>query len=114
MRAVSFQAAPLFNTDKGFRRTPGPRLSFRRRPKSGRRDGAQLESLDVSVLLAQYGHLVLEQNGVQSHLGVHQGHAAKPAGKFVHAGLPLGEVVGVCPARGSGGLQGRKTHRISH
>lgn len=57
-----------------------------------------LESLDVSVLLAQDGDLVFEQNGIQSHLRMHQGHRAKPASKCVHAGLPLGEVVGIRPA----------------
>lgn len=57
------------------------------------------EPLDVPVFLAEDGDLVLEQDGVQSHLGVDQRHGAKPAGELVHAGLPLGEVVRVGPAR---------------
>lgn len=69
-----------------------------------------LESLDVSVLLAQDGHLVFEQNGIQSHLRMHQRHPAKPAGECVHAGLPLGEVVGIRPAWRSWGL--RRTGRV--
>lgn len=66
------------------------------------------EPLDVPVLLTQDGDLVLEQDGVQPHLGVHQRHAAKPAGELVHAGLPLGEVVWIGPAGSSGRLVGRK------
>lgn len=58
------------------------------------------EPLDVPVFLAQDGDLVLEEDGVQPHLGVDQRHGAKPAGELVHAGLPLGKVVGVGPARG--------------
>lgn len=57
------------------------------------------EPLDVPVFLAEDGDLVLEQDGVQSHLGVDQRHGAKPAGELVHAGLPLGKVVRVGPAR---------------
>lgn len=56
------------------------------------------EPLDVPVFFAQDGDLVLEQHRVQPHLGVDQGHAAKPAGELVHARLPLGEVVRVSPA----------------
>lgn len=57
------------------------------------------EPLDVPVFLSQDRDLVLEQDGVKSHLGMDQRHAAKPAGELVHAGLPLSEVVGVGPAR---------------
>lgn len=63
------------------------------------------EPLDVPVFLAQDGDLVLEEDGVQPHLGVDQRHGAKPAGELVHAGLPLGKVVGVGPARGPGRLE---------
>ncbi len=67
-------------------------------PRSeGKGFSASSESLDVSVLFAQYRYLVLEQNGIQSHLRMDQGHGAKPAGKFVHARLPLGKVVRICP-----------------
>lgn len=64
------------------------------------------EPLDVPVFLAEDGDLVFEQDRVQSHLGVHQGHAAKPAGELVHAGLPLGKVVRVGPTRRPGRLLG--------
>lgn len=37
-----------------------------------------------------------------------QGHGAKPAGKLVHAGLTLGKVVRVGPARRPGTLGGGK------
>lgn len=57
------------------------------------------EPLDVPVFLAENGDLVLKQDGVQSHLGVDQWHGAKPAGELVHAGLPLGKVVRIGPAR---------------
>lgn len=59
------------------------------------------EPLNLPVFLAEDGDLVLKQNGVQSHLGVDQWHTAKPAGELVHAGLALGKVVRVRPARGS-------------
>lgn len=78
------------------------RVSFSHLPLRGiDRQGAPVlsEPLDVPVFLAEDGDLVLEQDGVQSHLGVDQRHGAKPAGELVHAGLPLGEVVGVGPAR---------------
>lgn len=71
------------------------------------------EPLDVPVFLTQDGDLVLEQDGVQPHLGVHQRHAAKPAGELVHAGLPLGEVVRISPAGRSRRLVGAKEGRIS-
>ncbi len=64
------------------------------------------EPLDLPVFLAEDGDLVLKQNGVKSHLGVDQWHAAKPAGELVHAGLALGKVVWVRPARGSRWLRG--------
>lgn len=72
------------------------------------RQGAPVwsEPLDLPVFLAEDGDLVLEQNRVQSHLGVDQWHAAKPAGELVHAGLALGKVVRVRPARGSRWLKG--------
>lgn len=57
------------------------------------------EPLDVPVFFAEDGDLVLEEHGVQPHLGVDERHGAKPAGELVHAGLPLGEVVRVGPAR---------------
>lgn len=78
----------------------GPLLNVRQGPP------VWSESLDLPVFLAEDGDLVLEQNGVQSHLRVNQRHAAKPAGELVHAGLSLGEVVRVCPARGSRRLRG--------
>lgn len=67
--------------------------------------------LDVPVLLPQDGNLVPEQHRVQSHLGVHQRHETKPAAKDVHAGLPLGEVVRVGPARNFGALVLEKQKR---
>lgn len=60
------------------------------------RPGAS-KPLDVSVFLPQDGDLVFEEHGVQPHLRVDQRHVAKPAGKRVHAALPLGEVVRVGP-----------------
>lgn len=80
LRRVSFSQLPLRGVDP----QGAPVLS---------------EPLDVPVFLAEDGDLVLEQDGVQSHLGVDQRHGAKPAGELVHAGLPLGEVVRVGPAR---------------
>lgn len=71
------------------------------------------EPLDVPVFLAQDGDLVLEEDGVQPHLGVDQRHGAKPAGELVHAGLPLGKVVGVGPARGPGRLEEGERERES-
>lgn len=62
------------------------------------------ESFNVSVLLPQDGDLVFKEDRVEPHLRVDQRHIAKPAGESVHAALPLGEVVGVGPARGPGGL----------
>lgn len=53
--------------------------------------------LQVFVLLAQDGHLVLEEHGVQAKLGVDQRHVAKPAGERVDALLPLVEVLRVGP-----------------
>lgn len=67
--------------------------------------------LDVPVFLPQDGNLVPEQHGVQSHLGVHQGHEPKPAAEDVHAGLPLGEVVRVGPPRHLGALGLQKQTR---
>lgn len=78
------------------------RVSISRLPLHGvSPEGAPVlsEPLDVPVFLAENGDLVLEQDGVQSHLGVDQRHGTKPAGKLVHAGLPLGKVVWICPAR---------------
>lgn len=72
------------------------------------------EPLDVPVFLAQNGDLVLEQDGVQSHLGVDQRHGAKPAGELVHAGLPLGEVVRIGPARSPRRLEDRGRILASH
>lgn len=66
------------------------------------------EPLDVPVFLAEDGDLVFEQDGVQSHLGVDQWHGAKPAGELVHAGLSLGEVVWIGPARSPWRLVGMK------
>lgn len=71
------------------------------------------EPLDVPVFLTQDGDLVLEQDGVQPHLGVHQRHAAKPAGELVHAGLPLSEVVRISPAGRPRRLVATKEGRIS-
>ena len=68
------------------------------------------QPLDVSVFLPQDGNLVPEQHGVQPHLGVHQGHEAQPVAEGVHAGLPLGEVVGVGPARRLGALRLEEKH----
>lgn len=65
------------------------------------------EPLDVPVFLAQDGDLVLEQDRVQSHLGVDQRHGAKPADELVHAGLPLGKVVWIGPAGSPRRLVGR-------
>lgn len=56
------------------------------------------ESFNVSVFLPQDGDLVFKEDRVEPHLRVDQRHIAKPAGKSVHAALPLGEVVGVGPA----------------
>ncbi|MEQ2180794.1 hypothetical protein GOODEAATRI_005001 [Goodea atripinnis] len=56
------------------------------------------EPLDVPIFFAEDGDLVLEKHRVQSHLGVDKRHGTKPAGKLVHAGLPLGEMVRVGPA----------------
>lgn len=53
--------------------------------------------LQVFVLLAQDGHLVLEEHGVQAKLGVDQRHVAKPVGEGVDALLPLVEVLRVGP-----------------
>lgn len=78
------------------------RVSLSRLPLRGvSPEGAPVlsEPLDVPVFLAENGDLVLEQDGVQSHLGVDQRHGAKPAGELVHAGLPLGKVVRIGPAR---------------
>lgn len=78
------------------------RVSLARLPLRGvSPEGAPVlsEPLDVPVFLAEDGDLVLEEDGVQSHLGVDQWHGAKPAGELVHAGLPLGEVVRIGPAR---------------
>lgn len=69
------------------------------------------EPLDVPVFLAEDGDLVLEQDGVQSHPGVDQRHGAKPAGELVHAGLPLGKVVGIGPAGSSRRLPGTGRER---
>lgn len=70
------------------------------------------EPLDVPVFLAEDGNLVLEQNRIQSHLGMDERHAAKPAGELVHAGLPLGKVVRIGPPgrprRLEGGLDTKK------
>lgn len=60
--------------------------------------------LDVPVLLPQDGNLVPEQNRVQPHLGVQQGHETQPVAEDVHAGLSLGEVVRVRPSRCLGAL----------
>lgn len=65
---------------------------------------ASSESFNVSVLLPQDGDLVFKEDRVEPHLRVDQRHIAKPAGKSVHAALPLGKVVGVGPARGPGRL----------
>lgn len=65
---------------------------------------AASESFNVSVLLPQDGDLVFKEDRVEPHLRVDQRHIAKPAGKSVHAALPLGKVVGVGPARGPGRL----------
>lgn len=54
-------------------------------------------SFHVLVLLAQDGHLIFEEDGVQAKLRVNQGHVAKPAGKGIDALLPLVEVLRVCP-----------------
>lgn len=70
------------------------------------------EPLDVPVFLTQDGDLVLEQDRVEPHLGVHQRHAAKPAGELVHAGLPLSEVVRISPAGGSRRLVGTEKGKI--
>lgn len=70
------------------------------------------EPLDVPVLLAEDGDLVLEQDGVQSHLRVDQRHGAKPAGELVHAGLSLGKVVGVGPARSPRRLKKKQRSRV--
>lgn len=96
---------PCWSSLTGFSGVFGCRFPSR---SQGRCFSALSESLDVSVLLAQYRYLVLEQNGVQSHLRMDQGHRAKPAGKFVHARLPLGKVVRVCPTRRPGRLQRRE------
>lgn len=57
--------------------------------------------------------MVFKEDRVEPHLRVDQRHVAKPAGKCIHAALPLGKVVGVGPAGCSGSLgrrrQGRKT-----
>lgn len=98
-------AYPCWSSLTGFWGVFGCRFPSR---SQGRCFSALSESLDVSVLLAQYRYLVLEQNGVQSHLRMDQGHRAKPAGKFVHARLPLGKVVRVCPTRRPGCLRRRE------
>lgn len=54
-------------------------------------------TFQVLVLLAQDRHLVLEEQGVQTELGVDQGHVAEPAGEAVHTLLPLGKVLWVGP-----------------
>lgn len=68
------------------------------------------QPLDVPVFLPQDGNLVPEQHGVQSHLGMHQGHETQPATEGIHAGLSLGKVVWVGPPRRLGAL-GTKTQR---
>lgn len=78
------------------------RVSLARLPLRGvSPEGAPVlsEPLDVPVFLAENGDLVLEQDRVQPHLRVDQRHGAKPAGELVHAGLPLGKVVRIGPAR---------------
>lgn len=75
------------------------RVSFPLRRVSPEGAAVLSEPLDVPVFLAEDRDLVLKQDGVQSHLGMDQWHGAKPAGELVHAGLPLGEVVWVSPAR---------------
>lgn len=82
-----------------FRRVSLSRLPLRRVSPQGA--PVLSEPLNVPVFLAEDGDLVLEQDGVQSHLGVDQWHGAKPAGELVHAGLPLGKVVRIRPARRS-------------
>lgn len=57
------------------------------------------QPLNVPVFLPQDGNLVPEQHRVQPHLGVHQRHETQPVTEGVHAGLSLGEVVGVGPPR---------------
>lgn len=87
------------------------RVSLSRLPLRGvSPEGAPVlsEPLDVPVFLAEDGDLILEQDGVQPHLGMDQRHGAKPAGELVHAGLPLGEVVRVGPARSPRRLGGRQ------
>lgn len=82
---------------------PPPRsVFFLSRERGG---SERLQPLDVPVLLPQYGHLVFKQDRVQPHLRVDQGHRAKPAGKLVHAGLTLGKMVRVGPARCPGALE---------
>lgn len=78
------------------------RVSLSRLPLRGvSPEGASVlsEPLNVPVFLAEDGDLVLKQDRVQSHLWVDQRHGAKPAGELVHAGLSLGKVVWIGPAR---------------
>lgn len=101
---VSFARVLKGKRSRGLvRRGPPALRRVSRGPLLNVRQGAPVwsEPLDLPVFLAEDGDLVLEQNRVQSHLGVDQRHAAKPAGELVHAGLTLGEVVRVGPARGS-------------
>lgn len=64
----------------------------------------QSQLLNVPVFLPQDGNLVPEQHRVQPHLGVQQGHETQPMTEGIHAGLSLGEVVWVGPARCLGAL----------
>lgn len=87
------------------------RVSFPLRRVSPEGAAVLSEPLNVPVFLAEDRDLVLKQDGVQSHLGMDQWHGAKPAGELVHAGLPLGEVVWVSPARSPWRLEGMEKRR---
>lgn len=71
-----------------------------------------LGPLQVFVLLAENGHLIFEENGVQAKLRMHQGHVAKPVGKGVDALLPLVEVFRVGPRDALRTLGAGQAHAI--
>lgn len=88
----------------GYANSPVPLLSLSLAPCSNPFQRDSSKSFNVSIFLPQDGDLVFKEHGVEPHLRMGQRHIAKPAGKSVHAALPLSEVVWVGPPRSPGGL----------